>query len=485
MIDLSDGANRTKHVSSGTYSHTSNQQIFPFGFKKNLLIIGEDKTNTIIINDFFPSTIRGFNIEGYSEIMNFSFFLDYEFPYSLFSIVFSNNFKMKNCNFSGQSGNFFNVIAENEYVEIEDVTVHDASTQDFPVFMCFSSNGRMNNVTLDNCDVINVPYIVNSTLELSSNGEFVLENCKFINNDASSSLGYNAANISISEFYPHVSTKKIINCLFADNNAEGGYNVRINGEGEYYFSNCTFTNNNSNLATLRVNGNVHINNTIMFNPDNAYEISMYPASSGFISTLDITNSNIQGGEIGIYNSGNQQIVNWNEGNINEEPLFLQSGNDPYQLTVYSPCIDTGTADTTGLFISPWDLLHHERIWDGDNNGTAIIDMGCYEFGADSVGIIQSQIPQIPFQMTNYPNPFNPETKIAFNLPVSGKVKLEIFNIKGQKVKTLMDCNTSAGKFELVWNGRNDAGKRVASGEYIAMLNLNDKFKSKRKLLLLK
>jgi len=484
LIDVSSGTNRTIHVSSGTYSYSSNQQIFPFGLKENLTIVGEDNTNTFIVNDFSQSTFEGFDLDGYSEIMNFSFDINYQYPYYLFQVGFCNSLKIMSCNFTGNSSTFYNVIAENEYVEIDDVTIHDASTTQFAVCFIFLTNGRMNNVTLDNCDVINGPSTVNSTLELTSNGEFVLENCKLINNDASSSLGYNSANISIAEFFPYVSTKKIVNCLFANNNADGGYNVRINGEGEYYFNNCTFTNNNSNLATLRVNGNVHMNNTIMYNPDNSYEISMYPDSGGFISTLDVSHSNIRNGQDGIYNSGNQQIVNWNEGNIVEDPQFLLSGEDPYQLSDISPCIDTGSTDTTGLFLPPWDLLHHQRIWDGDSNGIATIDMGCYEYGADSVGVIQNQIPKVPYQISNYPNPFNPSTTIAFNLPLAGQVIIEIYNIKGQKVKTLMDCTTVPGTYECNWNGKDDTGKSVSSGQYVVKLKQNGK-ETATKIMLLK
>ncbi|RLC52691.1 MAG: hypothetical protein DRH79_04600 [Candidatus Cloacimonadota bacterium] len=56
-------------------------------------------------------------------------------------------------------------------------------------------------------------------------------------------------------------------------------------------------------------------------------------------------------------------------------------------------------------------------------------------------------------------------------------------MKGQKVKTLMDCNTSAGKFELVWNGRNDVGKSVTSGVYFYQLTTPSKTITKRMLML--
>ena len=86
---------------------------------------------------------------------------------------------------------------------------------------------------------------------------------------------------------------------------------------------------------------------------------------------------------------------------------------------------------------------------------------------------------------NYPNPFNPETKIAFNLPESGRVILEIYNIKGQKVRTLMDCYMSPGRSEMIWNGRDKNKQSVSSGIYFYRLILNDKVAASRKCLLLK
>ena len=80
---------------------------------------------------------------------------------------------------------------------------------------------------------------------------------------------------------------------------------------------------------------------------------------------------------------------------------------------------------------------------------------------------------------NYPNPFNPTTEISFSLPNAGDVKLEIFNIMGQKVTTLVDGQLEAGEHVIPWNGC-----EVASGVYFYRLRAGD-FISTRKMLLLK
>jgi hypothetical protein len=66
---------------------------------------------------------------------------------------------------------------------------------------------------------------------------------------------------------------------------------------------------------------------------------------------------------------------------------------------------------------------------------------------------------------NYPNPFNPMTKINFALPEAQDVVLAVYSLDGRKVATLLNESRSAGEHEVVWTGRNDAGQLVASGTY--------------------
>jgi hypothetical protein len=80
---------------------------------------------------------------------------------------------------------------------------------------------------------------------------------------------------------------------------------------------------------------------------------------------------------------------------------------------------------------------------------------------------------------NYPNPFNPITEISFSLPMLSNVKLEIFNIKGQKVTTLVNQHLSPGHYKYKWDG-----SEVASGVYFYRLQAGD-FSQVKKMLLIK
>ena len=90
---------------------------------------------------------------------------------------------------------------------------------------------------------------------------------------------------------------------------------------------------------------------------------------------------------------------------------------------------------------------------------------------------------------NYPNPFNPSTRIAYVLPEQANVKLKVFDVLGQEVKTLVNTVQNAGAFEQIWDGRNNAGIQVASGMYYYHLeaaSLNGmSHVSDKKMLLLK
>ena len=84
---------------------------------------------------------------------------------------------------------------------------------------------------------------------------------------------------------------------------------------------------------------------------------------------------------------------------------------------------------------------------------------------------------------NWPNPFNPETTIAFDLPQAGGVALQIFDVLGQSVRTLVAESLPAGRHQLVWNGRDESGARVSSGVYVYRLQAAQQVHARRMLLL--
>ena len=102
-----------------------------------------------------------------------------------------------------------------------------------------------------------------------------------------------------------------------------------------------------------------------------------------------------------------------------------------------------------------------------------------------VGIPDNSVLPTTFAISqNYPNPFNPTTSIKYQLPQTADVTITIYNLLGQKVRTLVNDKKEAGFYEVEWNGLNDHNVQVATGLYIYRIQAAD-FIQSRKMLLLK
>ena len=105
-----------------------------------------------------------------------------------------------------------------------------------------------------------------------------------------------------------------------------------------------------------------------------------------------------------------------------------------------------------------------------------LDQFYYSFQIDSPQECESVLIENPdlnpsqFSLSNpYPNPFNPVTNIAFDLPEASEVILEIYNISGQRVRTLVNKQYQAGRHMVQWSATNDFGQSVASGMYLYLI----------------
>jgi ankyrin repeat protein len=172
------------------------------------------------------------------------------------------------------------------------------------------------------------------------------------------------------------------------------------------------------------------------------------------------------------------VTNLDSDNIS---ILKNNGDGTFQAKV-----DYGAGDFPGSFICA-DL-------DGDTD----LDIAGLNVLSDNVFILlnrtiivnvedEEDIDQLPKQFSlsqNYPNPFNQSTKIEFALVNSGFVSLEIYDILGRKVRTLVSENLTPGYKSVLWNGKDNSGKEVASGIYFYQIKIGD-FSEAKKLVLLK
>jgi len=95
--------------------------------------------------------------------------------------------------------------------------------------------------------------------------------------------------------------------------------------------------------------------------------------------------------------------------------------------------------------------------------------------------------EIPYAVleTNYPNPFNPSTTIRFEMKDKENGSLTIFNMKGQKVKTLINAQLEVGQYSVIWNGTDENSNQVTSGLYFYKLEAGGRYTSTKKMILMK
>ncbi len=319
-----------------------------------------------------------------------------------------------------------------------------------------------------------------------SNG--TIFNCQFTSNDSYNNGGGIEVKNSDVNIKNCIIRNNVVTCNFPayDNNGGGincidesvliACNVLIEnnyadfGGGIYCYEssldliNCTITENTGNqFAGINSQySDVNIINSIVWG-NNVQDILV------FLSDSNIIYSDIGDGE---YLPG--------IGNINTDPLFSGLGLHPYSLSDISPCVNAGIPDTTGLNLPEFDLAENPRVFGGR------IDMGAYENQNVIVSIDEELMPLITKLKQNYPNPFNPTTTISFSVTQNSDfVTLEIYNIKGQKVKTLVDRSFEKGNHSVTWNGTNENNQPVSSGIYFYKLKVNGTDVATSKCALLK
>lgn len=126
----------------------------------------------------------------------------------------------------------------------------------------------------------------------------------------------------------------------------------------------------------------------------------------------------------------------------------------------------------------------EIHWQGMAMQVAVSQVGPAMLGAGEPTVVLADLasPAAFLLLPNYPNPFNPETTLRYQLPEAGQVQLKIYNALGQVVRTLVDGLQPAGAQQVVWDGRDEGGQDVAGGVYLYRLEAGDRVQTRLMLL---
>ncbi len=152
-------------------------------------------------------------------------------------------------------------------------------------------------------------------------------------------------------------------------------------------------------------------------------------------------------------------------------------------TQFATVITVPDDDVVGVSVRArfWPLFYGKVFFDD----FALAPISDIVVGVDDKPIADKNLIPSKYELhQNYPNPFNPSTVIEYALPEPSYVKIEIFNLVGQKIRTLVDAYLDAGRHRIQWDGKDDNGVKVSSGVYIYRL-VAGKTMIARKMILMK
>lgn len=342
---------------------------------------------------------------------------------------------------------------------------------------CEISNANQSAIIIDNgaqVDIIGNKIFNNHSnasgvIDLTSSDDVVIKK-NFIANNTSN---YSTGGIECSASSPLISN-----------------NIIVNNSGSY----GALIFKNGSDATL-------INNTIANNlhGETGYLIFVFNSDPTIMNSILF-----ESGEL-LFNAGGEPTITYSlvsggfegEGNIEGDPMFeaptegdgaeFDGMEALWYLLEDSPCIDAGNPDPIYNDIEdPNDPGN--ALWPA--MGTVINDMGA--FGGDGFIDLTSADDEIimPVSHSNiniYPNPFNPNTTIALSISeqdASAPIWLDIYNIKGQKVRTLIKNTVPHNTtLKINWDGKDNLGQNVATGIYFANLKTASTFTSQKMILL--
>ncbi|MCK4339069.1 MAG: T9SS type A sorting domain-containing protein [Candidatus Cloacimonetes bacterium] len=449
----SDSLNpNTIYLASGTYSPSLTGEKFALNCRNYVSIIGENEETTILDGD---------------ELSN------------LIVIWEDNHFSIENLtiqNGNSRTGGGIKLRDDSSPI-IKNVTIKDntSSLCGGGVYCGYYSDPILENVTIEN----NIAQ-TGGGIYISYYASSYFINCKINNNSAiDPDFGGHGGIICTGR-----SNMILINTELVDNYAMvdiSGFSD-LSGTGDNpnsYLINCTVSNNSltPRCNLLANDANLTVINCIFRNySDDEITFSDIQAPD----TLTISYTNIEGG-IDAINTNNNGTVNWLEGNIDEDPMFIDTLNNNYQLLQGSPCIDAGNPDTTGLNLPQYDLAGNPRIYNG------IIDMGAYEWPGYGVDEPDTSFIKKLYLFQNNPNPFSSSTKITFISADYESVKdytLSIYNAKGQLIRTYNGRKHNFWvKTDIVWDGTDEEGNKVKTGVYFYKLEYGNSAIVRKMILL--
>jgi hypothetical protein len=168
----------------------------------------------------------------------------------------------------------------------------------------------------------------------------------------------------------------------------------------------------------------------------------------------------------------------------DDPRFETTKDPPYLLRS-SVIGSAGSPGSSTQFNSNGTLGQPTPI--GIGAGAAFtVKAGFWYQSVAAISPVDVALPEIPINLLfqNFPNPFNPITTVEYMVARESPVAITVFNLKGERIRSLVHEGKPAGVYRIVWDGTDDVGQMVASGVYFCQLQIG-RYKSVKKMLMIK
>jgi len=280
-----------------------------------------------------------------------------------------------------------------------------------------------------------------------------------------------SSSISVNTNFVHVETQQVGETnsfqlkAIPSTNWFGSCSIKVKHQNEFGYSDS---------SSLRLTVNPMIDPTIG-------PVMLYPTDSLIIQFADINdsigfswidskylNSDIGPGfnyELFVTQTSGENITNFHFENIQDTSF------------VFSP-------DTLNLLDGMQRISWTLKTYEQNNSEILHSRFGQFFITMYELGILDNSIPNEFSIYQNYPNPFNPNTKIQYNLPEKKFVNIDIYNLRGNKVRSLLNTSIDAGYRSIIWDATNDLGQSVSAGMYIYTIQAGS-FRQTKKMILLK
>ena len=351
----------------------------------------------------------------------------------------------------------------------------------FTISNCFADNNggavRVDygtHVTMQNCIFRdNVSNYAGAAIFMRRDGSsLTLSDCEFIDN-----YGHEVGAISIME----ESLLEVDRCTFIGNSADvRSACIYAWDYATANISNSVFLNNSSQDISggIAYSGSVSgtIQNNTFYGNDSPGWGTIYAGSYNVTVTGNIIAGEKSGYGLVASNDNNHTCNLFWDNELGD--LYPELDPDPTEIFEDPLFCDPGTGDLSIAYESPAAPSNNDC-------GVLIgaLEPACHADGPSARLALGSAVSEKLALHQNSPNPFNPSTRIAYYLPESARVTIDIYDVQGRLVSRLVDRLESRGEHVLEWNGRNSLGRPVGSGVYFCRLTMGREILTRKMLLL--